>query len=429
MTPSDRATQIAGLSFDASVWEIWPYLAFGASVHIATDMMRLDPSRLARWLMEQRITLTFLPTPLAEAALVESWPETSALRVLLTGGDRLSRRPAGALPFRVVNHYGPTENTVVSTWAEVSAREVSDSAPPIGRPLPNTRVYVADAHLRPAPIGVAGELLVGGAQLTAGYLNRPELTAARFIADPFSGDAQARLYRTGDLGRWLPDGNLEYLGRLDDQVKIRGFRIELGEIEAVLGRHAAVREATVLAREDVPGEKRLVAYVAPAADAPADLVWELRTHLRANLPDYMIPTAFVTLEQLPLTPNGKVDRKALPAPDRFGTEESYIAPRTPTEEIVADVWAEVLGLERVGVEDNFFDLGGHSLLATKALSLLQERVGINLPIRLMFESPTPAALIERLMAQSRAEDGPKVASNEPADFGRQQRESEAAGEG
>jgi len=347
-----------------------------------------------RWLIEQRISVSFLPTPLAEAVLRETWPKASALRVLLTGGDRLTQRPAPGLPFRVVNHYGPTENTVVSTCCEVQAGP-GLAAPPIGRPLPNTRVYVVDAHLQPVPVGVPGELLVGGVQLAAGYWNRPELTVEKFIADPFSKVEGARLYRTGDLVRYRADGNLEFLGRIDEQVKVRGFRIEPGEIEALLRQQPQVREAVVMAREDAPGDKRLVAYVV-AEGGGAELTERLRGELKARLPDYMVPSAFVVLEALPLTPNGKVDRKALPAPDYVAA--TYIAPRTPTEEILAGIWAEVLKLERVGVEDNFFELGGHSLLATQVVSRVRQVCGVELPLREVFAGPTVAQLAVRLEA-------------------------------
>src|SRR5205823_2239176 len=311
--PDDRATQIAGPAFDGSVWEVWPYLTAGASVHIPDASTRLDAGLMVRWLAERQITLSFLPTPLAEAVLRENWPETAALRLLLPGGDKLNQRPAHKLPFRLVNHYGPTENSVVSTCAEVTAEGARNAAPPIGRPLPNTRAYVLDRHLQPVPIGVPGELLLGGAQLSSGYWNRAELTAEKFIADPFRPEPGARLYKTGDLVRWLPEGDIEFLGRIDHQVKIRGLRIEPGEIEACITRHAAVREAVVIAREDIPGDKRLVAYLV-SASPPADLADQLRALIRAAMPEYMVPAAFVLLDAFPLSPNGKVDRKALPAP-------------------------------------------------------------------------------------------------------------------
>jgi amino acid adenylation domain-containing protein len=384
VTPADRATQIAGPAFDASVWELWPYLAAGASVHLPDETTRLEPGALVRWLAGEQITLAFLPTPLAEAALRESWPQTTVLRVLLTGGDRLNQRPAQKLPFRLVNHYGPTENTVVSTCAEVEAG--SAGVPPIGRPLPNTRAYVVDAHLQPVPVGVPGELLVGGVQLAAGYLNRPELTAEKFVADPFR--AGERVYRTGDLVRYLADGNIEFLGRIDNQVKVRGFRIELGEVESALSRHPAVREAVVMVREDSPGDKRLIAYVVGNGEAPGAAA--LKEHLAGQLPQYMVPSAFVVLEALPLTPNGKVDRRALPAPEYAAA--AYVAPRTATEEILAGIWAEVLKLERVGVNDNFFELGGHSLLATQIVSRANERLNLSIPLRVVFEEPTLAGI-------------------------------------
>ena len=399
----DRATQIAGPAFDATVWEIWPYLAAGASVHFPDYETRLNPAKLVAWLAERQITLAFLPTPLAEAALQERWPETTALRVLLTGGDKLSQRPTPKLPFRLVNHYGPTENTVVSTCAEVSAGGTSSSAPPIGRPLPNTQAYILDRHLQPVPIGVPGELLVGGVQLTPGYWNRPELTAEKFIADPFRTEPGARLYKTGDLVRFLPDGDIEYLGRIDHQVKIRGFRIELGEIEAGLAGHPAVREVVVLAREDVPGAKQLVAYLV-APNPPPDLVTRLRAHLGHGMPEYMVPTHFVILEALPLTPNGKVDRKRLPAPERGASQVAYVAPRTATEEILARTWADVLRVERVGVDDNFFHLGGHSLFAMRVVSRVRQALGAELPLRDFFAAPTVSALAARIEAL-RAEPG------------------------
>ena len=387
---ADRATQIAAPAFDGSVWEVWPYLAAGASVHIPDESTRLDAGLLVRWLAERQITLAFLPTPLAEAALREKWPANSALRVLLTGGDRLNQRPAHKLPFRLVNHYGPTENTVVSTCAEVKEGP-SSAVPPIGRPLPNTQAYVLDAHLQALPIGVPGELHLGGAQLSPGYWNRPELTAQKFIADPFDPKPAARLYKTGDLVRWLPDGNIEFLGRIDNQVKIRGLRIELGEIEAGIARHPAIREAVVLAREDTPGDKRLVAYLV-TDNPPADLVEQLRALLRAALPEYMVPAAFVLLEAFPLAPNGKLDRRALPAPDATAYPvRSYEAPLGEIETALAQIWCDVLKLERVGRHDNFFELGGHSLLAVSVIERMR-RAGLHTDVRALFVTPTLAAL-------------------------------------
>ncbi|HEX2188234.1 MAG TPA: phosphopantetheine-binding protein, partial [Longimicrobiaceae bacterium] len=267
------------------------------------------------------------------------------------------------------------------------------SGSPIGRAIPDLRLYVLDPARRPVPIGVPGELYVGGAGVARGYLNRPELTAQRFVENPFG---EGRLYRTGDRVRWLADGTLEYLGRLDEQVKIRGFRIELGEIEARLAEHPGVREAVVLAREDVPGDRRLVAYVVGEVEADA-----LRAHVRQGLPEYMVPSAFVVLDRLPLTANGKVDRRALPAPELASAEERYVAPRTPTEEVLAGIWAEVLGIERVGVEESFFDLGGHSLLATRVVSRVRELFSVELPLRALFEGPTVAEMA-RVLAEGGA---------------------------
>jgi acyl carrier protein len=264
---------------------------------------------------------------------------------------------------------------------------------PLGRPLPNTQIYLLDPHLQPVPVGVAGEIYIGGAGVARGYLNQPELTAERFITNPFSNNPEARLYKTGDLACYQPDGTIEFLGRIDNQVKIRGYRIELGEIEAVLSKHPAVRSTVVLAREDEPGNKRLVAYVVPYQEQ-ASKTAELRHLLQQQLPEYMVPSAFVLLKTLPLTANGKVDRQALPAPDRERPEleETFVAPRTPAEEVLAGIWAEVLGLERIGIDDNFFELGGHSLLATQVMSRLRTALQVEIPLRQFFDSPTVAGL-------------------------------------
>ncbi|HLL83070.1 MAG TPA: amino acid adenylation domain-containing protein, partial [Longimicrobium sp.] len=355
-----RATLLASVGFDASAWELWPYLLRGASVRAVPAALRLAPAELGRWMQAERVTHTFLPTPLAEALLAESTAGPSAW--LLTGGDRMRRAPGAGLGFRVANNYGPTESTVVATSLELETNEEGD--PPIGRPIVNTRGYVLDAALRPVPIGAWGELYLGGTQLARGYLARPALTAGLFIPDPFSDGPGARLYRTGDRVRWTADGVLEYGGRMDEQIKVRGHRIEPGEIEAALLAHPDVTEAAVVAREEAPGQTRLVAYVAAQAGVDA-----LREHLRERLPAYMVPSAFVTLERLPLTPNGKVDRRALPAPEYAGSAV-HTAPRDETEQRIARVWAEVLGVEEVGVEDNFFDLGGDSLLLMRVYTRL-----------------------------------------------------------
>jgi amino acid adenylation domain-containing protein/non-ribosomal peptide synthase protein (TIGR01720 family) len=389
VTEADRATAVASPGFDASAWEVWPYLSRGACIHVVPEEVRTDPEGLRDWLLHSAITVSFIPTPVAEPMLALPWPARAPLRWLLVGGDRLQARPRAEIPFRLSNNYGPTECTVVATSATVAPEGAG--APSIGGPIRNTRVYVLDGGLRPVPAGVPGELFIGGAQVARGYLNRPALTAERFVPDAFAAEPGARMYRSGDAVRWRADGTLDYLGRLDAQVKVRGFRIELGEIEAALRGHDSVRECVVVVREDAPGDRRLVAYVVGAVDAD-----ELRAHLRRGLPEYMVPAAFVAMDALPLTANGKLDRRALPAP--AAAEDAYVAPRTPTEEVVAGVWAEVLRLDRVGVDESFFALGGHSLLATRVVSRIREVLGAELPLRALFEAPTVAELAARVEA-------------------------------
>ncbi|MET0395626.1 MAG: amino acid adenylation domain-containing protein, partial [Longimicrobiaceae bacterium] len=391
VTGADRATQLAGLGFDASVWELWPYLAVGAAVHLAADEeTRTSPAALRSFLLGRRITVAFAPTPLAEALLALEWPAEAPLRLLLTGGDALRARPRAALPFALVNNYGPTENAVVTTSGVVGAGQGSGRAPGIGRPIHNVRAYVLDRRLEPVPAGVPGELCVGGAQVARGYLGRAELTAGSFVPDPFSGRAGARMYRTGDRARWLADGTLEFLGRLDRQAKVRGFRVEPGEVEAVLRQAPGVGDAVVEAREDARGERRLVGYVV----APETMRAEIVAFARTWLPEYMVPAALVMLERLPLTPSGKVDRRALPEPDAAGDADA--APATPAEEVVAGIWVEVLGVGSVGARQSFFALGGHSLLAAQVVSRVRRVFGVELPLRAVFEAPTVRELAARV---------------------------------
>ncbi|WP_332961272.1 amino acid adenylation domain-containing protein, partial [Microcoleus sp. AR_TQ3_B6] len=392
LSPADRATLIAGPAFDAAVWELWPYLTAGASIYIANEETRISPVPLRDWLIASAITITFLPTPLAESVLSLDWPSNIALRTLLTGGDKLHNYPSPSLPFKLVNNYGPTENTVVTTSGGVSSTELTDRTPTIGRPIANTQVYLLDKNLQPMPVGIPGEIYVGGAGLARGYLNHPDQTALAFIPNPFSNTASRRLYKTGDLARYLPDGNIEFLGRFDDQVKIRGFRIELGEIEVLLGQHPAVQETVVMVREDIPGNKRLVAYLVTKESAALSMQ-ELHRFLKQQLPEYMVPSAFVLLDALPLTSNGKVDRRALPAPDATRPElaGAYVAPRTSVEERMARIWADVLGLEQVGIHDNFFEVGGDSILSIQIVARANQ-AGLKISPKQLFQYQTIADL-------------------------------------
>ncbi|MEM7349875.1 MAG: amino acid adenylation domain-containing protein, partial [Acidobacteriota bacterium] len=344
VAPGDRATLVASPGFDASVWEIWPNLTAGATLHIPAPATVASPPDLLAWLAAEGITLSFLPTPLAEALLAEPLPPRLSLRALLTGGDKLHHSPKRALPFDLVNHYGPTESTVVTSWTPVAPGVRS---PPIGRPLTHTRVYLLTAGLQPVPLRVPGELHVGGLSLARGYRRHAALTAERFIPDPLSDTAGERLYKTGDRVRYQADGQLEFLGRLDRQVKVRGFRIELGEIEAVLNAQPAIREAAVLHREiRGVGAKALVAYVVAQARSPGQAAG-LRELLGDKLPTFMVPSVFVFMEALPLLPNGKLDRRALPQPDR-PESAAYLAPSGETERTIAAIWQELLRIERVG---------------------------------------------------------------------------------
>ncbi|MHA6757549.1 non-ribosomal peptide synthetase [Streptacidiphilus sp. PAMC 29251] len=409
MAPGDRVALLAGVGFDAAAWELWPALASGATCCLTTDAVRTTPDLLQQWLQEQGIRGTFVPTPMLEALAALPWDgadRAGGLDYVLTGGDQLRLPADSPLPFRVVNNYGPTEATVLVTSTEVTP---GDPVPPIGRPVANCAVHVVDRYDRPVPIGIPGELLISGAGLARDYLNQPELTAEKFTAHRVNGVTR-RVYRTGDLVRWRTDGQLEFLGRLDNQVKLRGYRIELGEIEATLLDHPQVTAAVVTVREDTPGDKRLAAYLVPTTGT-APTAGELRSHLQRSLPDHMVPTTFTLLPALPLTPNGKTDRKALPAPDttRPDLDTTYTAPRNRVERALTAIWSDLLGVETVGIHDNFFTLGGHSLLATQVTSRIRKTLGIDLPVRTLFSSPTPAqlatALSEVMMASLSAQFG------------------------
>jgi len=395
VTSSDRAAQIASPSFDASVWEIWPYLTAGASIHFPDEYCRISASKLIGWLQEQRITITFVPTPLLESMMEEPWPANSHLRALLTGGDRL-RRWRGNLPCALWNHYGPTENTVVATWAQVTAPTSPGGLPPIGRPIDNVQAYVLDKQLQPVPVGAPGELCIAGKSLARGYWNCPVLTDEKFVLNPFDTNSRSRLYRTGDLVRYGKDGSIEFLGRLDQQVKIRGFRIEPGEIEAVLAQHRAVREVAVTTHERGSGERMLVAHVACHPDKTGDRQ-ELRMFLEGLLPGYMIPSAIVFLDSLPLTPHGKVDRAALASTEVLrDVSRNFVAPRNDLERTITSAWKTILELPSVGVHNNFFDLGGHSLLIVKLHALLRSMLGMEVSIVDLFRFPTVSSLARSL---------------------------------
>jgi amino acid adenylation domain-containing protein len=396
----DRATFQASPGFDAAVWELWPYLATGASIYLVNDRLRTDPYSLRDWIVANQINITFLPTALAEQMLELSWPRETALRFLLTGADMLRRRPPAGLPFALVNNYGPTECTVVSTSGIIAPAAGPAELPGIGKPIDHVQAYVVDERLQAVSAGSAGELLIGGANVARGYLHRPELTAEKFIPDPFSNHPNARLYRTGDLVRYLPNGEIAFLGRIDDQIKIRGYRIEPNEITAALNQHPDIAAGAVLARTEPSGEKRLVAYVVARNHANLS-VRSLRDELAGQLPDYMIPSSFIQIAQLPISPNGKLDREALPLPTSENTlcDDDYQAPESEVQERLAGIVASLLGVEQVGIDDNFFNLGGHSLLGAQMIARIGDVFGVELSLLSVFEDPTVRGMadeIERL---------------------------------
>jgi amino acid adenylation domain-containing protein/non-ribosomal peptide synthase protein (TIGR01720 family) len=406
--PEERIAHASNLAFDAATFEIWGALLNGGSLAVIEREVTLSPADFAAALRERQVSALFLTTALFNRIAADEPQAFAGLRHLLFGGEAVDPQSVRRVletgaPGRLLHVYGPTETTTYASWQHVRGVEAGAATVPIGGPLGNTTLYVLDAGGEPLPAGVPGELYIGGLGVARGYLGQAAMTAERFVPDAF-GASGARLYRTGDRVRWTAAGEIEYLGRMDAQVKIRGFRIEPGEVEAVLSGLAEVGEAFVMVREDAPGQKRLAAYLVPAEGAELS-TGDLRTRLAARLPDYMVPSAFVVLERLPLNANGKVDRRALPAPEQ-GAEAGYVAPRTPTEELLAGIWAAVLRLERVGAEDGFFELGGHSLLATQVVSRARQVFGVEVPLRALFEAPTVAGLAVRIEALRGDGSGP-----------------------
>ena len=397
VSSSDRATMQASPGFDAAVWELWPYLVSGATVHVVEDSLRADSEALRDWMVAAGITISFVPTPVAESMIALEWPAETKLRFLLTGADVLHRFPPAGLPFTFVNNYGPTECTVVTTSGTVLPENNPTALPSIGRPIANVQVYVVDEKLQPVPAGVAGELLIGGACVGRGYLSLPPLTEERFIPDCFSGIHGSRLYRTGDLVRIEPDGQLAFLGRLDQQIKIRGFRIEPAEIEAVMQRHPAIQSSLVVARQTDTGDTALVGYVVMKPDCSAS-AGDLRFFLSAHLPDHMVPGAFVSVSDFPVTNNGKVDRALLPAPspENVLPEDGFEAPQSEIESSLADLLVRMLGVPRIGRNDNFFRLGGHSLLGAQLIANIQKTFDVELSLRSLFDHPTVSGIASQI---------------------------------
>jgi amino acid adenylation domain-containing protein len=435
LKPSDKVALCSNISFDAATFEIWGALLNGAQLVGINREIILSPQDFAQEIRQQEISVLFLTTALFNQMAREMPSSFRSLRYLLFGGEAVDARCVQAVmkegaPQHLLHVYGPTENTTFTCWYEV--QDVAATSIPIGRAIANTQIYLLDTHLKPVPIGVTGEIHISGDGLARGYLNRPDLTAERFIPNPFKKaevrsmkdetenplltsftlHPSLRLYKTGDLARYLPDGNLEFVGRTDDQVKLRGFRIELGEMEMVLKEHPAVQETVVMLRDDaagVAGDRSLVAYVVPNRELNLTTS-ELRDFLKTKLPNFMLPTAFVVLETLPLTPNGKIDRKALPAPNVVIGLPGNQLPRTSVEANLVQIWAEILK-QQVGISDNFFELGGHSLLATQLVSRIRDRFGVQVPLRTLFETPTIIGMAQYIEAISAANKDFKMAGS------------------
>ncbi|MGA9769788.1 MAG: amino acid adenylation domain-containing protein, partial [Blastocatellia bacterium] len=412
LSKQDTLLSVTTLSFDIAALEIYLPLTVGARLVLVSAEVASDGAQLQQNI-ESSVATVMQATPATWRLLLESgWQGNRNLKVLC-GGEALPLNLADSLLQKskaLWNMYGPVEATI---WSTASKVESLTGPVSIGHPIANTQIYILDSRAQLMPVGVAGELHIGGSGLARGYLNQSYLTAEKFIPDPFDDEPGTRLYKTGDLARYLADGSIEFLGRIDQQVKLRGFRIELGEIEAALSHHPAIQDSVVTLRGDSSGERRLVAYVI-ASREQFPVVTDLRAHLQEQLPDFMIPSSYVMIDQFPLTPNGKVDRKALPAPDftRPDFAAAFVAPRTPTQEVLAGIWAHLLGLENVGIKDNFFDLGGHSLLATQVLSRIREAFRVDLPLRKLFESPTVSGLAEIVERATRAGDGITVSAIE-----------------
>ncbi|NEO45068.1 MAG: amino acid adenylation domain-containing protein [Moorea sp. SIO4A3] len=408
-----RTLQFSPISFDVSFQEIFSTWYSGGILVLISQQVRRDPLALMQFMAQNKIDKLFLPfVALQQLAAVAPQCQTlPQLREIVTAGEQLQVTPdlielMNRLPYcRLQNQYGPSESHVVSAYTLQGAPTSWPALPPIGRPIANNQLYILNSELQPVPIGVAGELYIGGVGVANGYLNRPELTAEKFISDPFGEQGESRLYKTGDRARYLRDGNIEFLGRIDNQVKIRGFRIEIGEIEATLSQHATVKETVVVVREDNPGNKRLVAYIVPETETTSNselsdtqvnteiaqqILPQLKQHLKQKLAEYMVPSAFVVLSKLPLTPNGKVNRRSLPAPDlsSFSRSENFVAPRDSIEQKLAEIWSQILTINPVGVKDNFFELGGHSLLAVSLMAKIQQHFDKQLPLSTLFTSPT-----------------------------------------
>ncbi|HEX7859903.1 MAG TPA: amino acid adenylation domain-containing protein [Verrucomicrobiae bacterium] len=417
LTPTDRIAQASNASFDAATFEIWGALLNGGCAIGIQKEVALSPSDFVEALRKERITTLFLTTALFNQLAREVPGAFATLTNVLFGGEAVDPKWVRAVlecdpPKRLLHVYGPTENTTFSTWHHV--KELMDDATvPIGKPIANSTLYILNRQMQPVPIGVPGEVYVGGEGLAHGYWERPELTAEKFVRNPFSHEPNSKLYKTGDIGRFDRDGNVEFIGRVDHQIKLRGFRIELGEIEALLARHPQVGNAVALLREDLPGDKRLVAYIIPRDTAPISA--DLKAYLKAELPEYMVPSAFVVMDNFPLTPNEKVDRKALPAPEknRPDLNRTFLAPRDSVEQQLAKIWEKVLGVQPIGVADNFFDLGGHSLLAVKVFSQIEKTLGKKLPLATLFRAPTIEEIARVLREDNQAKSWSTIVDIQP----------------
>nr|QEO73558.1 AMP-dependent synthetase and ligase [uncultured bacterium] len=410
VTTADRASQLVTPAFDPVALEVWGNLCAGASVAIAPEKALDDPADLVRWFADVAVTIAVVPAPRLDAVLDQFGSTRTRIRAMITGADVVRRRPAPEWGLRLVNHYGPTETTVLATGADVAdaGQAAPGTLPPIGAPVSNTTAYVLDPRGKPVPVGVAGELHIGGAGVARGYVNRPELTAQRFVPDVFGGRPGGRLYRTGDLVRWQPDGNLEFLGRIDHQVKIRGHRVEPGEIETALLAHPDVTEAVVAAREDTPGRKRLVGYVVLGENRPNET--DIRDFLARSLPEYMVPAAFVVMPEFPLTTTGKVDRHRLPAPEPGSSPDEYRAPGSAVARTLATIWADVLGVAQVGAKDNFFALGGDSILSIQVVTRARQ-AGLAMTSKQLFLHQTVEALAAQVTQTGQT--APAAGADEP----------------